>query len=194
MFPVELWGQALPPIFGASNNSTERIRKMTRTLLATAALIAASTLATTGAQACISCEYVPEVVRSSSTLPHTGHYYAAEPYQKKRTIKASIDRPVIKAAKINKQAKFAKAEPAATSEPAKVAKAETVEKQVEKKAEKTIAKVETENSSVTLASAAEVATNAKAPVEEKTATTAAKPTDCKKFFASVGMTLTVPCE
>jgi hypothetical protein len=23
---------------------------------------------------------------------------------------------------------------------------------------------------------------------------AAKPTDCKKFFASVGMTLTVPCE
>ena len=166
---------------------------MTRTILATAALLAATTLATTGAQACISCEYVPEVVRSSSTLPHTGHYYAAEPYQKKRTIKAAIDRPVIRAAKINNKANIAKAESAAKSEPVKISKAEPIEK-IEKKAEKTIAKVETENSSVTLASNADVATNAKAPVEEKTATTAAKTTDCKKFFASVGMTLTVPCE
>jgi|SRR5688572_822255 hypothetical protein len=168
--------------------------QMTRTILATAALLAATTLATTGAQACISCEYVPPVVRASSTLPHTGHYYAAEPYQKKRTIKAAIiDRSALRAAKAAKQAKFAKAEPA-KAEPVKVAKAETVEKKVEKKAEKTIAKVETENSSVTLASNADVATNAKAPVEETTATTAAKTTDCKKFFASVGMTLTVPCE
>ncbi len=167
---------------------------MTRTLLATAALIAASTLATTGAQACISCEYVPPVVRASSTLPHTGHYYAAERYQKKRTIKASVDRPVIKAARIKKQAKFAKADPAAKSESAKVAKAEPAEKKVEKKAEKTIAKaVETENSSVTLASAEDVAP-AKVQAEDKTAAVAAKPTDCKKFFASVGMTLTVPCE
>ena len=161
---------------------------MTRTILAAAALIAASTLATTGAQACISCEYVPPVVRASSTLPHTGHYYAAEPYQKKRTIRASIDRAPLKAAKISKQEKFAKAEPV------NVAKAETVEKKVEKKAEKTVAKVEVENSSVTLASASDVAADVKAPVEEKTAAAAAKPTDCKKFFASVGMTLTVPCE
>ncbi len=170
---------------------------MTRTILATAALLAVTALATTGAQACISCEYVPEVVRSSSTLPHTGHYYAAEPYQKKRTIKAAIvDRPALRAAKVARQAKFAKAEPekSAKAAPVNVAKAETVEKKVEKKAEKTIAKVETENSSVTLASNADVATNAKAPVEETTTTTAAKPTDCKKFFASVGMTLTVPCE
>jgi hypothetical protein len=166
---------------------------MTRTILAAAALIAVSSLATTGAQACISCEYVPPVVRASSTLPHTGHYYAAEPYQKKRTIKASIDRAPFKAAKISKQEKFAKAEPV-KAEPVKVAKAETVEKKVEKKAEKTVAKVEVENSSVTLASAADVAADAKAPVEEKTAAAAAKPTDCKKFFASVGMTLTVPCE
>ena len=170
---------------------------MTRTILATAALLAATTLATTGAQACISCEYVPPVVRASSTLPHTGHYYAAEPYQKKRTIKAAIvDRPALRAAKAAKQAKFAKAEPekSAKSEPVKVAKAEPIEKTVEKKVEKTIAKVETENSSVTLASAAEVATKAKTTVEETAATTAAKTTDCKKFFASVGMTLTVPCE
>jgi hypothetical protein len=166
---------------------------MTRTIIATAALLAATTLATTGAQACISCEYVPPVVRASSTLPHTGHYYAAEPYQKKRTFKAAIDRPLIRAAKINKQAKIAKAESAAKSEPVKVAKAEPIEK-VEKKAEKTIAKVESENSSVTLASAAEVASKAKATVEQTAVTTAAKTTDCKKFFASVGMTLTVPCE
>jgi hypothetical protein len=165
---------------------------MTRMIIATAALLAATTLATTGAQACISCEYVPPVVRASSTLPHTGHYYAAEPYQKKRTIKASIDRPVIRAAKINKQANVAKAESATKSEPVKVAKTEPVEKKVEK-AEKTIAKVETENSSVTLASADDAAP-AKAQAEDKTAAVSAKPTDCKKFFASVGMTLTVPCE
>jgi hypothetical protein len=132
-------------------------------------------------------------VRASSTLPHTGHYYAAEPYQKKRTIKASIDRPAIKAAKVNKPVNFAKAEPV-KAEPVKVAKAEIIEKKVEKKAEKTVANVEVENSSVTLASASDVAADAKAPVAEKTAAAAAKPTDCKKFFASVGMTLTVPCE
>src|SRR4029079_1703706 len=177
-----------------TNNFNRMDTQMTRTILATAALLAATTLATTGAQGRFSCEYVPEVVRSSSTLPHTGHYYAAEPYQKKRTIKAAIDRPVIRAAKVNKQANIAKAEPAAKSEPVKVSKAEPIENKVEKKAEKTIAKVETENSSVTLASNADVATNAKAPVEEKATTTAAKTTDCKKFFASVGMTLTVPCE
>ena len=34
----------------------------------------------------------------------------------------------------------------------------------------------------------------KATVVKAVKEVTAKPTDCKKFFASVGMTLTVPCE
>ena len=48
-----------------------------------------------------------------------------------------------------------------------------------------------ENSSISLAST-EAAATAKAPETVKEA--AAKPVDCKKFFPSVGITLSVPCE
>jgi hypothetical protein len=56
------------------------------------------------------------------------------------------------------------------------------------------AKVETkaarsENSSISTAS-----TTAKAPVAETVKEASAKPVDCKKFFPSVGITLSVPCE
>jgi hypothetical protein len=47
-----------------------------------------------------------------------------------------------------------------------------------------------ENSSISLAS---TAVPAKGQVVE-TAKQATKPVDCKKFFPSVGLTLTVPCE
>ena len=177
---------------------------MTRTILATAALAAATALASTSAQACLSCEYVPEVVKPHATSPlaygrgdnEVSHRSSSSYSSVKRRIAKSVDEPrQEKFAKAQKaeMAKVAKADTNDSPKPAKVAKAEPIEK-VEKKAEKTIAKVETENSSVTLASNADLATNAKAPVEETTATTAAKTTDCKKFFASVGMTLSVPCE
>ncbi len=163
---------------------------MTRSFLAiAAAAIAASTLLASGAQACISCEYVPEVVRSSSTLPHTGHYYAAEPYTKKAHIAVEARRRVVKSepvarklniAKTEKTEKVAKVEK--KSEPAeKVAKADPVE----------VKSTDSENSTITVATA-DAAANETAPVAKVEA--AAKPTDCKKFFASVGMTLTVPCD
>lgn len=167
---------------------------MTRTILTTAAALAAASMLASGAQACISCEYVPEVVRSSSTLPHTGHYYSAHSYSsnkahsavvaKKRIAKAaSVDKPA-KVAKIDKAEKVAKVtKPEA--EPVKVAKAESADNEVAAKP------AQSESSSITVAAADVVEKATKAPATKEVV---AKPTDCKKFFASVGMTLTVPCE
>ena len=164
---------------------------LTRSFLAIAAVaVAASTLLASGAQACISCEYVPEVVRSSSTLPHTGHYYAAERYTKKAGA-ASAKRRVVKSEPVARKLNIAKTEKAE-----KVAKAEKKSAPAEKvqklaKADRVEVKsAESENSTITVATA-DAATK-EVPVAKVEA--AAKPTDCKKFFASVGMTLTVPCE
>jgi hypothetical protein len=159
---------------------------MTRAILATAAaLVAATTLLSSAAQACLSCEYVPEVVRSSSTLPHTGQYYAAEPYMKKARSAESVRTRIVKSEPVAKKLNTAKAD--------KVERTETqTEKKVAKAASEPVKEklAQSENSSITLA-AADVADADKAPVAKAVA---AKPTDCKKFFASVGMTLTVPCE
>ena len=144
---------------------------MTRTFLATAtALIAAGTLLSSAAQACISCEYVPEVVRAHQTNTD------GPSYRKSHSYSASAERAVRASKK-----RFAKSEPVAKSvKAAKVAKTEPVE----------ATSAESENSAITVA-AADTAVK-ETPVGKVEA--AAKPTDCKKFFASVGMTLTVPCE
>jgi hypothetical protein len=169
---------------------------MTRNYIAIAtALIAAPALFASAAEACISCEYVPEVVRSSSTLPHTGHYYSADAYSKKERSEPS--RRVVKIAPIVKKIDTAeRSEPKADKKIAKAAPAETAKvakvESTETKAEPKVA--QTENSSISLAST-EAAAPEKAPVVEKnTKEAAAKPTDCKKFFPSVGMPVTVPCE
>ena len=164
---------------------------MTRTFLATAtALIAAGTLLSSAAQACISCEYVPEVVRAHQTNNdgpsyHKSHSYSASAERavrasKKRIAKSEPVAKSVKAAKVEKQDKPAKVAKVAKSESVKVAKAEPVE----------ATPAETENSAITVAAADT------APKDEPVAKAevSAKPTDCKKFFASVGMTLTVPCE
>ncbi len=148
---------------------------MTRTFLASAtALIAAGTLLSSAAQACISCEYVPEVVRAHQTNVD------GPSYRKSHSYSASAERAVRASKK-----RIAKSEPIALKA-AKVAKTET---QKVAKADPVEAKAaDSENSAITVAAAAVK----DAPVVK--AETAAKPTDCKKFFASVGMTLTVPCE
>lgn len=168
---------------------------MTRTILATAAALAAASMLASGAQACISCEYVPEVVRNSSTLPHTGHYYSAHSYSsnkarsavvaKRRIAKAAIADKPAKLAKVDRDEKAAKVAKSEADEPVKVAKDDAAEKQVAAKP------AQSESSSITVAAADVVEKVAKAPVAKEAG---AKPTDCKKFFASVGMTLTVPCE
>jgi hypothetical protein len=190
---------------GSRNTSQLEDASVTRTIFATAALAAATAFASTGAQACISCEYVPEVVRSSSTLPHTGHYYAAEPYQKKarshghsyekRIAKGDgADRPAktAKAPKAEKAAKVAKTDSTEKPDkPAKVAKAETSSKAEPAQKQAAAKPAQSESSSITVATADVVE---KATLQPAGDEPPAKATDCKKFFASVGMTLTVPCE
>jgi glutamyl/glutaminyl-tRNA synthetase len=168
-----------------------------RNFLATAAaLLAAGTLFTSAAEACISCEYVPEVVRSSSTLPHTGHYYAAERYTKKAARVAVEPRKrIVRSEPVAKKLNTAKADRSDKVEraEAKVEKAEKAEKKIAKVEPTETKKVaESENSSISLASNDTAAV--KDAVAKATKEVSAKPTDCKKFFASVGMTLTVPCE
>ena len=163
---------------------------MNRSLLAIAsALLVAPALLATGAQACISCSYTPEVVKGSQTSDAPAHYYAPRAYSVERSApakkRAVAERPVAK--KLD------------TAEEAPVAK------QVEKKQAKN------ENSSISSAAtvaSAEPKTEAKPArnesssisVGEKVASAepakeiSAKATDCKKFFPSVGLTLSVPCE
>ena len=162
---------------------------MTRTFIATAtALIAAGTLLSSAAQACISCEYVPEVVRPHATSPlaygrgdnAVSHGSSGGYSVKRRIAKSEPIAKSVKAAKVEKQDKPAKVAKVAKTETVKVAKAEPIE----------TTPAESENSAITVAAADAAAKEAPVAKTE----TAAKPTDCKKFFASVGMTLTVPCE
>jgi hypothetical protein len=168
---------------------------MTRTILTTAtALLGAMTLLTPAAEACISCDYIPEVARSHATSDHgthfdsgTSHGYGATHYRVKRSYaKASEprERPakkrIVKSEPESKKVKVAKA-----ADPAPV-KTDAPEK------------AETENSSVTTATlqtndtadANEAPETKEAPAAKK----ASKNVGCKKFFPTVGMTLTVPCE
>ncbi len=170
---------------------------MNRNILAIAtALIAAPAFFASAAQACISCEYVPEVVRSSSTLPHTGHYYvpprkaverniAVERIApaKKRIVKSEPVAKSVDTAETTPITKQAKNENSSISANAQVAVTEPVESKPARN----------ENSSISLAST-EAAAPKKAAVVEPEKQAAAKPVDCKKFFPSVGLTLTVPCE
>jgi hypothetical protein len=88
------------------------------------------------------------------------------------------------------------------SKPARVTKkkASTSVAKVEKVETKTTSEtaVETENSSISLAGAEVAQTTPADPVQTAEATPseapAARQIDCKKFFATVGLTLTVPCE
>ena len=111
---------------------------------------------------------------------HTRQRRSSGGLVKRRIAKSEPVAKSVKAAKVEKQDKPAKVAKVAKSESVKVAKAEPVE----------ATPAETENSAITVAAADTAVKDA--PVAK--AEVSAKPTDCKKFFASVGMTLTVPCE
>jgi len=147
---------------------------MTRTILASAAaLLAAATLFASAAQACISCSYVPPVVHT----PVYGAKHCAKPRVRAavRTHRA-VKRRVVESETRVKSVKAAIAEPAPESTPASTAAVN-------------------ENSSIAVANtkAAQIET-AKPAKSEPVKREAKAKTDCKKFFPSVGMTLTVPCE
>jgi hypothetical protein len=144
---------------------------MTRTLLAiAAALFAATTFLAPAAEACISCEYTPEVVNT----PVYSH--GAKRYAKKRVYTAA-----------KKKARPAKKQIVETR--AKVKKVETAKAAIE--AAPIEVEAESENSTISTASVDESEIVEAKPVE---APKVSKNVGCKKFFPTVGMTLTVPCE
>ena len=159
-----------------------------------AAFLVLPTLFASTAQACISCEYTPEVVRSSSTTyegpgsyAHQRSYDRVERVERSRPVKRIIktttarrnddDKPAkVKAQTANVTPKAPAVEQVATTEPVKF----------EQKP------VDSENSSISVAAAKVAAVEPVAePVKEEVA---AAPTGCKKFFPAVGMTVSVPCE
>jgi 7-keto-8-aminopelargonate synthetase-like enzyme len=143
---------------------------MAKTLLAlAAALLAAMTVFTSAAEACLSCEYVPEVLNSPSKSYNPSKSYKSKRSSKKRTYTRTKKR---------------KARPAKNVDTAK----------------STPIDVETEDENSAISAASEEANETVVETAVKTETTpkdkprTTKNVGCKKFFPSVGMTLSVTCE
>jgi len=153
---------------------------MTRTIFAIAmALFTATMFFSPAANACISCEYVPPVV-NTPVYSHGGTHY-----RKSRSYSASKERRVKKHIAKTPRVNKVDRQEAAAAKPVKKPTVETAS--IEKDGPAT--KADTENSSITTA-AADKPDVELTPAEDTQATA----NSCKKFFASVGMTLTVPCQ
>jgi cytoskeletal protein RodZ len=175
------------------------------------AVAAAAGLTTSGAQACISCDYVPPVVNSGVSKPSSGaRSYESRP-SKKRSHSAARERRTKITRDRNSERKSKSVSKTQTQKPAAAPVA----------ASSDVAAI-TEHSSISVAAPAvtEQATAAEpAPAvptsesEHSTISTTsvdhirradakqvqgeATPNSnvgCKKFFPSVGLTLSVPCE
>lgn len=199
---------------------------MTRSIFAIAPIAVALSSAafTTAAEACISCEYVPEVVRQHATASDQpgyrsrGYAVRSEPGARARRTATQRrehgDAKPVRAAraekpdrrdKIDKRGKagqrtLASKAPKLSEEInvhatpsrsglslASVATGSTVPVRSDG------ARIETENSSIALSAVRAVQERVSA-VATSAHDGAGKPSDCKKFFPSVAMTLTVPCE
>jgi hypothetical protein len=155
---------------------------MTRTLPALAALaFAAAAFVAPAAEACISCEYVPPVVNTpvhsfSAHCATPSRSYAVRKHRARKIERARAEtkhkKPSIKAAK-------------------KVAPVEITPAK-ETKAADTTAK--SENKPIDTASIAKSTGDTKSTKDQPATKQASNAIGCKKFFASVGMTLSVPCE
>ena len=159
---------------------------MTRTILAIAtAFLAVMTVFASAAEACISCEHVPVVVRGSQTSD------TATRYKKKRIYRAAKKRKARVAKKRKARvAKKRKARPAKK----RIVKRKTIAKKV-KTAKTAPIKTETDNENSTISTASldksEIIDTEETPTDEPKVS---RYVGCKKFFPTVGMTLTVPCE
>ncbi|HET6321282.1 MAG TPA: hypothetical protein VFF87_04435 [Hyphomicrobium sp.] len=199
---------------------------MNRSVFAIAPIAVALSSAafTTAAEACISCEYVPEVVRQHATgsdqpaYRSRGYAVRSEPgararrtarqYREREDAKpakaARVEKPdrrdkidkrvkagqrtlASKAPRLSEEIKAHAAPSQSGPSVASVATGSTVPARSDR------ARVETENSSIAL-SAVRVVQERVSAVATSAHDGAGKPSDCKKFFPSVAMTLTVPCE
>ena len=163
---------------------------MTRSILTiAAALFAATTFLAPSAKACISCEYVPPVV-NTPVYSHGGAHYGHG------RVRATVDVRRARAAKRRLLAAEAKAQARAQAraEARAEAKAEAKREAIASaKAAPVELDVKNENSTISTASVdASEAGDAKKTTGKDTEVS--ENVGCKKFFPSVGMTLTVPCE
>jgi hypothetical protein len=143
---------------------------MAKIILAFAiAFFGAMTVFASAAEACVSCEYVPNVVNSPSKS------YGAKRYKKKR---------------VNRAAKKRKARPAKK----RAVKRKTITKKVET-AKTAPVKTETKNESSSISTASlDKDETIEVEIKAKDEPKVARDVGCKKFFPTIGMTLTVSCE
>jgi hypothetical protein len=195
---------------------------MTRTFLAIAAASAAAMSLSAPAVACISCEYVPEVVRNQTTSSEPRSHSRSRSYQaveERRARKSRVSKSYDGGSKAKKHIERAekadkpsKSESAEKSEPAKkvdTAKAAETENSTfaaagasdKKQAEATTTSPansgpQTEHSTISGASSDKPAGSKTAEAKPVPATDEEKVSNvgCKKFFPTVGLTLSVPCE
>ncbi len=162
---------------------------MTRTILAIAtAFLAVMTVFASAAEACISCEHVPVVVRGSQTSNTATRYTKKRFYARSiAKTKARARARAIAAAKAKAKSRAAAARAKASVKAIAAAKAASAE-EVELSEP-----ADTENSTISTASLdkSESIDTEETTIEEPKVN---KNVGCKKFFPTVGMTLTVPCE
>jgi hypothetical protein len=181
---------------------------MTRTNLiaSTAAIIGGTMLFASAAQACISCEYVPEVLSASKENSHRS-YRSESSHSATMEMRAQAARAQMAKAQMLKaqaaKAQMAKAM-AAKSRAAAAKKIETaslMQKTDERAVKAPVVKAVS-------AKTAESSTAGSGSIREKVVSTAtllvgervsaenapSEPVSCKKFIAAIGTTVTVPCK
>jgi hypothetical protein len=182
---------------------------MRRTIVAVACSIIALAAYGSTAQACISCEYVPEVLKSGE---RSGSSYQAKPSKRVREYSEQRERRSSKKRVTERESSPSKSKSSTASAPSKAA--------VSTASVAAAAEAENEHSAITTSSTS-IANQVKAAItpehtgpenENSTISTAVvradepesvKPVEhatadknigCKKYFPSTGLTLSVPCE
>jgi L-asparaginase/Glu-tRNA(Gln) amidotransferase subunit D len=169
---------------------------MTRTIFFIATVVVAGTISMApAANACISCEHVPVVVRGSQTNYVTPRYYADERTRARVTIGAS-KRLRARAAEARAEAKHWRAIAAAKARALSAARAKAKARAIANVQPTAVdtpplpVRAKTERADVTIGEPKVVLADAKFEPAE----VLSKPIDCKKFVPSAGLTITVPCE
>jgi hypothetical protein len=182
---------------------------MNRTLLAVSSVIAAAVAYGAPAQACISCSYTPEVLKSgsasggsSSSTYHAAPSKRVRDYTEQRERRATKKRevttrepeakkPVREAAKPAPEKTTTATASASTENSAITTNGQAIANHVKAAAVAGSSELQTENSTISSPASSATASPSAKPVTQATAD---KSVGCKKYFASTGLTLTVPCE
>ena len=171
---------------------------MCRTILAiVTALLAVTAVFASAAEACISCEHVPVVVRGFQTSNSAKSYTRKRVYRSAKKRKArTAKKRIVRRKTITKKRIVKRKAPAkkrivkrkATAKKVETAKTAPLKSEMENQ-NSTISTASLDNSYFNCKTLSVGCVVAKARPSEKT-----KNLGCKKFLPSVGMTLTVPCK